>query len=149
MVALAAYVTRLYSPLTDLASTRVDVLTALVSFDRVFEVLDAPRVIADAPGAEPLPSRSQGRVEMDDVSFRYPAASTVSIASLEADGTALSLGRVGVGAQPRVVRGRARHHDGAGRPLRRRQDHPFQPAVAAVRRHLGIACASTATTSAT
>ena len=43
LIALAAYVTRLYSPLTDLASARVDVLTALVSFDRVFEVLDAPR----------------------------------------------------------------------------------------------------------
>ncbi|HEY2303964.1 MAG TPA: ABC transporter ATP-binding protein [Acidimicrobiales bacterium] len=90
VVALAAYVTRLYSPLTDLASTRVDVLTALVSFDRVFEVLDAPQVIADAPGAEPLPTPVQGRVEMDDVSFRYPAASAVSIASLEADVTALS-----------------------------------------------------------
>jgi ATP-binding cassette, subfamily B, bacterial len=90
VVALAAYVTRLYSPLTDLASTRVDVLTALVSFDRVFEVLDAPQVIEDEPGALPLPAPVRGRVEMDDVTFRYPAASSVSIASLEADGTALS-----------------------------------------------------------
>jgi ATP-binding cassette subfamily B protein len=90
VVALAAYVTRLYSPLTDLASTRVDVLTTLVSFDRVFEVLDAPRVIEDRPGAEPLPRPVQGRVEMEDVSFRYPAASSVSIASLEAEGTPLS-----------------------------------------------------------
>jgi ATP-binding cassette subfamily B protein len=90
VVALAAYVTRLYSPLTDLASTRVDVLTALVSFDRVFEVLDAPRVIDDAPDARPLPAPVQGRVEMDGVSFRYPAAATVSIASLEADVASLS-----------------------------------------------------------
>ena len=90
VVALAAYVTRLYSPLTDLASTRVDVLTTLVSFDRVFEVLDAPRAIDDAPGAEPLPAPVAGRIEFDDVSFRYPAASTVSIASLEAEGSKLS-----------------------------------------------------------
>jgi ATP-binding cassette subfamily B protein len=90
VVALAAYVTRLYSPLTDLASTRVDVLTALVSFDRVFEVLDTPRVIEDAPHAVPLPQPVQGRVEMSDVRFQYPAASSVSIASLEAEGGALS-----------------------------------------------------------
>ncbi|HSS10402.1 MAG TPA: ABC transporter ATP-binding protein [Acidimicrobiales bacterium] len=90
VVALAAYVTRLYQPLTDLASTRVDVLTTLVSFDRVFEVLDAPRVIDDAPDAQPLPQPVQGRIEFDDVSFRYPAGSTVSIASLEAEGSKLS-----------------------------------------------------------
>jgi ATP-binding cassette subfamily B protein len=90
VVALAAYVTRLYSPLTDLASTRVDVLTTLVSFDRVFEVLDAPRVIEDRPGAEPLHRPVQGRIELKDVRFRYPAASEVSIASLEAEGAPLS-----------------------------------------------------------
>jgi ATP-binding cassette, subfamily B, bacterial len=90
VVALAAYVTRLYSPLTDLASTRVDVLTALVSFDRVFEVLDAPRAIDDKPGALPLPQPVVGRIEATDVRFRYPASSTVSIASLEAEGSLLS-----------------------------------------------------------
>jgi len=90
IVALAAYVTRLYSPLTDLASTRVDVLTALVSFDRVFEVLDAPRIIDDKPGALPLPQPVAGRVEMRDVVFRYPASADVSIASLEAEGSVLS-----------------------------------------------------------
>jgi ATP-binding cassette subfamily B protein len=90
VVALAAYVTRLYGPLTDLASTRVDVLTALVSFDRVFEVLDAPRSIDDKPGAVPLPQPVQGRIEAADVWFQYPASTTVSIASLEADGSTLS-----------------------------------------------------------
>jgi ATP-binding cassette, subfamily B, bacterial len=90
VVALAAYVTRLYSPLTDLASTRVDVLTALVSFDRVFEVLDAPRAIDDKPGAQALPTPVVGRIEATDVRFRYPASSTVSIASLEAEGSLLS-----------------------------------------------------------
>ncbi len=82
VVALAAYVTRLYSPLTDLASTRVDVLGALVSFDRVFEVLDTPPSVADRPGALPLGPVS-GRVEAEHVWFRYPAAAEVSLASLE------------------------------------------------------------------
>jgi ATP-binding cassette subfamily B protein len=90
VVALAAFVTRLYQPLTDLASTRVDVLGAMVSFDRVFEVLDTPRLIEDAPDAQALPEPVQGRVVADDVWFRYPAASEVSIASLEAEGSTLS-----------------------------------------------------------
>jgi ATP-binding cassette subfamily B protein len=88
IVALAAYVQRLYSPLTDLASTRVDLLTALVSFDRVFEVLDRPPAITDAPEAVALPAPARGEVKVTDVWFRYPAASDVSIASLEADAAA-------------------------------------------------------------
>ncbi|MGH9115876.1 MAG: ABC transporter ATP-binding protein, partial [Acidimicrobiales bacterium] len=83
VVALAAYVTRLYSPLTDLASTRVDVLGALVSFDRVFEVLDTPPAVADRPGATAL-AGVEGRVDAEDIWFRYPAAAEVSVASLEA-----------------------------------------------------------------
>ncbi|MDE3203306.1 MAG: ABC transporter ATP-binding protein [Acidobacteriota bacterium] len=82
VVALAAYVTRLYSPLTDLASTRVDVLAAVVSFDRVFEVLDTPPAVTDRPGAETLRD-VRGRVEASHLWFRYPAASEVSVASLE------------------------------------------------------------------
>jgi ATP-binding cassette subfamily B protein len=82
VVALAAYVTRLYSPLTDLASTRVDVLGAIVSFDRVFEVLDTPPSVADRPGAIPL-TGVEGRVEARNLWFRYPAAAEVSVASLE------------------------------------------------------------------
>ena len=87
LTALAAYVARLYSPLTDLASTRVDLLTALVSFDRVFEVLDRPSTIVDAPGAVALTAPA-GQVDVEDVWFRYPAGSEVSIPSLEADGSA-------------------------------------------------------------
>lgn len=83
LVALAAYATRLYGPLTSLTNTRVDLMTALVSFERVFEVLDAPVAIQDAPAAVDLVDPA-GRVELDRVSFRYPAASAVSIASLEA-----------------------------------------------------------------
>jgi ATP-binding cassette subfamily B protein len=88
LTALAAYVARLYSPLTDLASARVDLLTALVSFDRVFEVLDAPRAITDKPGASLLDADGPvvGRIEVDDVWFRYPAPAQVSVASLEAGG---------------------------------------------------------------
>jgi ATP-binding cassette subfamily B protein len=84
VVALAAYVTKLYSPLTDLASAQTDVLGAIVSFDRVFEVLDTPPSVADQPGATPLPTPVEGRVEADGVWFRYPAAAEVSVASLEA-----------------------------------------------------------------
>jgi ATP-binding cassette subfamily B protein len=89
LVALAAYVARLYSPLTDLASARVDLLTALVSFERCFEVLDAPHNITEAPDAHALPTPARGEVTFDDVWFRYPAGAEVSIASLEGEGTVL------------------------------------------------------------
>jgi len=88
LVALALYVQRIYQPLTALTSARVDYMTAVVSFERVFEVLDAPRAIDDRPGAYDLVSKG-GKIEVDDVWFRYPAPSTVSIASLEADATAV------------------------------------------------------------
>ena len=84
LVALAAYVARLYSPLTDLASARVDLLTALVSFERCFEVLDAPHAITEAPDAVALPRPVRGAVQFEDVWFRYPPGSAVSIESLEA-----------------------------------------------------------------
>jgi ATP-binding cassette subfamily B protein len=92
VVALAAYVTRLYSPLTDLASAQVDVLGAIVSFDRVFEVLDTVPSVADRPGAEPLPAPVRGRVAADGVWYRYPAAADVSVASLEATAETVSEG---------------------------------------------------------
>jgi ATP-binding cassette subfamily B protein len=87
LTALATYVSRLYSPLTDLASARVDLLTALVSFERVFEVLDTPPSVDDLPGATPLASPVAGRLDVEDVWFRYPSAATVSIESLEGEGT--------------------------------------------------------------
>jgi ATP-binding cassette subfamily B protein len=82
VVALAAYLTRLYGPLTALSNVRVDVMTALVSFERVFEVLDLEPMVADRPGAVPLP-RGAAAVEFDDVVFGYPTAEQVSLASLE------------------------------------------------------------------
>ncbi len=82
VVALAAYLTRLYGPLTALSNVQIDVMTALVSFDRVFEVLDLPPMIQDRPDAGPVPS-GPARIEFDHVDFRYPAAEEVSLASLE------------------------------------------------------------------
>ena len=90
LVALAAYVARLYSPLTDLAGARVELLTALVSFERCFEVLDAPHAITEADDARPLPPAVSGAVTFEDVWFRYPAGADVSIASLEAEGSVLT-----------------------------------------------------------
>jgi ATP-binding cassette subfamily B protein len=82
MVAFAAYIQRLYSPITDLTTMRVDLLSALVSFERVFEVLDAPWAITEAPGATPL-GEPRGRVEVEDVWFRYPGAAGYTVPSLE------------------------------------------------------------------
>ncbi|MGH8891051.1 MAG: ABC transporter ATP-binding protein [Acidothermaceae bacterium] len=82
VVALGAYLTRLYGPLTALSNVNVSIMTALVSFERVFEVLDLPPMIADAPQTVSLP-QGANTVEFDHVAFRYPAASEVSLASLE------------------------------------------------------------------
>ena len=82
VVALAAYLTRLYGPLTALSNVRVDVMTALVSFERVFEVLDLEPMVAEKPGASVLPSGAAA-VEFSGVRFAYPTASQVSLASLE------------------------------------------------------------------
>ncbi|QWF84440.1 ABC transporter ATP-binding protein [Amycolatopsis sp. CA-230715] len=82
VVALALLLTRLYTPLTALANVRVDVMTALVSFERVFEVLDLEPMITERSDPEPLPS-GPASVEFDDVRFGYPAADRFSLASLE------------------------------------------------------------------
>ncbi|MGH3695590.1 MAG: ABC transporter ATP-binding protein [Pseudonocardiaceae bacterium] len=82
VVALALLLTRLYAPLTALASARVDVMSALVSFERVFEVLDLTPLIQDRPDAQQVPDGPVS-VEFDHVSFSYPAADKVSLASLE------------------------------------------------------------------
>jgi ATP-binding cassette subfamily B protein len=82
VVALTSYLIRLYGPLTSLSNVNVDVMTALVSFERVFEVLDLEPMVADQPGARELP-RDAATVEFDQVDFRYPTAEEVSLASLE------------------------------------------------------------------
>ena len=87
VVTLALLLTRLYGPLTALSNVRVDVMSALVSFDRVFEVLDLRPGIEEKPGAVAIPAGA-GRLEFRDVQFRYPSAAEVSLATLE-DVTAL------------------------------------------------------------
>jgi ATP-binding cassette, subfamily B, bacterial len=82
VVTLALLLSRLYGPLTALSNARVDVMSALVSFDRVFEVLDLPPMIADAPDAVELPAEARS-IEFDSVRFSYPTAAEVSLASLE------------------------------------------------------------------
>nr|WP_296072612.1 ABC transporter ATP-binding protein [uncultured Actinoplanes sp.] len=82
VVTLALLLTRLYGPLTALSNVRVDVMSALVSFDRVFEVLDLKPGIEEKPGAVDLPAGA-GRIEFRGVEFRYPSADEVSLATLE------------------------------------------------------------------
>ena len=82
LLALTALLARLYGPLTAISNVRVDILTALVSFERVFEVLDLEPLVAEAPDAEAVPP-GPVRVEVDGVSFSYPSADEVSLASLE------------------------------------------------------------------
>ncbi|WP_374238497.1 ABC transporter ATP-binding protein [Kocuria rosea] len=82
VVTLALLLTRLYTPLTMLANARMDIMSAVVSFERVFEILDLVPLIQERPGARPLPPGSAS-VEFDDVHFAYPSAEEVSLASLE------------------------------------------------------------------
>ena len=82
LVALGVYAAQIYVPLTSLSTARIDIMTAFVSFERVFEVLDTPNPITDADDATPL-SNARGGVRFDRVSFRYPAP---------AEGTPESLG---------------------------------------------------------
>ena len=85
LVAMAAFVQRIYQPLTGLTNARLEVMTALVSFERVFEVLDAPVSIVDRVVAVDI-VKPIGNIEFDHVAFRYPPGASVSIASLELAG---------------------------------------------------------------
>ncbi len=82
LLALATLLLRLLGPLQGLSNVRIDVMTALVSFERVFEVLDLPSQIQEKPDAVELPS-SAARLEFEHVSFTYPKADEVSLGSLE------------------------------------------------------------------
>jgi ATP-binding cassette subfamily B protein len=82
VVALTAYLNRLYGPLTALSNINVDIMTALVSFDRVFEVLDLEPMVTEKPDPTAVP-RGPARIEFDHVRFSYPTSSEVSLASLE------------------------------------------------------------------
>lgn len=86
LLALTALLARLYGPLTTMSNARVDVMTALVSFERVFEILDLQPLVAEAPEAVPVPD-GPVRVDLDHVGFAYPAADDVSLSSLESTAT--------------------------------------------------------------
>ena len=80
--AMGILVARIYMPLTSLTNARIDVMSAMVSFERVFEVLDAPITITDKPDATMLDD-VKGAIDFDHVTFRYPRADETSVASLE------------------------------------------------------------------
>ncbi|MFQ6172505.1 ABC transporter ATP-binding protein [Oryzobacter sp. R7] len=82
LLALTALLARLYGPLTALSNVRVDIMTALVSFERVFEVLDLEPLVAESPDARDVPG-GPVRVDVEHVAFSYPSADEVSLASLE------------------------------------------------------------------
>ncbi len=86
LIALTALLARLYGPLTAISNVRVDIMTALVSFERVFEVLDLQPLVAESPDARPVPP-GPVRVDVDNVAFSYPSADEVSLASLESTAT--------------------------------------------------------------
>jgi ATP-binding cassette subfamily B protein len=98
VVTLALLLSRLYGPLTALSNARVDVMSALVSFDRVFEVLDLKPMIADAADAVVLDKDARS-IEFDDVRFTYPSAADVSLASLE------EVAVLDTGVSPEVLHG--------------------------------------------
>ncbi|MGO9455658.1 MAG: ABC transporter ATP-binding protein [Acidimicrobiales bacterium] len=83
VVAITAYLARLYAPLSQLSNVNLDVMTTLVSFERIFEVLDLVPMLAEDPDAREIP-RGPATVEFDHVRFSYPSAEDVSLASLEA-----------------------------------------------------------------
>ncbi len=89
LATMGLLVGRIYMPLTGLTNARIDVLTALVSFDRVFEVLDAPSPLVDAPDAEEL-TEPKGRVEFRNVSFHYPRSNEMMVPGLETPGSTAS-----------------------------------------------------------
>ncbi|MFE2179551.1 ABC transporter ATP-binding protein [Streptomyces sp. NPDC059455] len=83
LVALATLLTRLFGPINQLSSAQANVVTALVSFDRLFEILDLKPLISEKPDAIALPRDGAPEIVFDGVSFSYPAAADVSLASLE------------------------------------------------------------------
>jgi len=83
VVAITAYLARLYAPLSQLSNVNLDVMTTLVSFERIFEVLDLVPMLQEDPDAVAIP-RGPATVEFDHVQFSYPSAEDVSLASLEA-----------------------------------------------------------------
>ncbi len=134
LVAMTQYLARLYGPLTSLSNVQVDVLTALVSFDRVFEVLDLPPMIDDKPDASTV-EHGPTEVAFDNVNFSYPRPEEVSLASLE---SVAVLERSGGQQNPlrRLICRRTRPARGPGRAVWCGQDNHQPPFRSALRRDL-------------
>ena len=139
VVSLALLLTRLYAPLTALANARVDLMTALVSFERVFEVLDLDPMIKESPTPRTVPVRCRCRWSSTTCASRYPSAEKVSLASLESVATLDTRGG------EEVLHGisfsaEGRSAGGAGRLVRRGQVDARVARAAALRRRLRQRC---------
>ena len=148
VVTMALLLGQLYAPLTALASARVDAMAALVSFERVFEVLDLEPLIDRAGRRRRRCRPVRSRVELDDVTFAYPSADKVSLASLEEVATLDTRGGDERAAR-RLVHGRAGPGGGAGRLVGQRQVDDRLAGPAALRRRRRQRSGSAASTCAT
>ena len=145
VVALTQYLTRLYGPLTQLSNLQIDVVTALVSFERLFEVLDIVPMIQEDPDAVAIP-RGEVSIELDRVDFTYPGAEEVSLASLE------SVAVLESGPRNEVLhdvsfRVEAGPDGGTRRSLGGRQDDHLVVGPPSLRRHGGLVEAERRSTS--
>ena len=143
LTALATLLLRLLGPLQGLSNVRVDVMTALVSFDRVFEVLDLPSTVVEKPDAVALRSRGLAR-GVRPGRLHLPACRG-RLAGEPGDRGPRREPRVGRGAARRELRCRARADDRARRAIGCRQDHDHPPRGAPLRRHRAGRCASVGT----
>ena len=141
VVTMALLLNRLYAPLTALATARLDVVTALVSFERVFEVLDIEPLIAERADADAAARRARSRSSSTTCASRYPSADQVSLASLEEVAVLDDRGRRG-GAARRVLARRARPDGGARGPVGRGQVDARLAGAPALRRRRAARCAS-------
>ncbi len=135
LLALSTLLLRLLGPMQGLSNVRIDVMTALVSFERVFEVLDLPSLIEEKPDAVALP-RTASRLEFDHVAFTYPSADDISLASLEAVARTESRETVQV-LHDISFTAEAGQMVALVGPVRRGQDDHHPPRRPALRRGLG------------
>ena len=148
VVSLALLITRLYAPLTGLASARVEVMSALVSFERVFEILDLKPLITEKPDARSTCRDGPVAVEFDDVQLRLPVGRQ-GVAGLAGGGRRAGHPRRRRGHPRRVVPGRAGADGRPGRLLRGGQVDHRPAAGPALRRRRRARSGSAASTSAT
>ena len=128
------YTVRIYIPLTSLSNARVDIMTAFVSFERVFEVLDTPNAIEDADDAVELPTSTRGAIRFQDVVFRYPDPAPGTPASLGGGETTASADDVLRGIDVDIAP--VRWWRSSAHPVR--QDHHDIARAPPLRHHLGV-----------